>query len=146
MYEVLKSTHSGLRWIALLLLVIAIANALANLKKNQFVKKDKMISLFAMVFLHLQICVGLVLALFSPKISYAAGWMKTAPLRFFGMEHILLMVLAVVFATIGYSKSKKAEDFNKKHKIVLIWYVLALILIVAAIPWPFRTALGGSWF
>jgi membrane protein DedA with SNARE-associated domain len=146
MYEVLKSTHSGLRWIALLMLVVAIVNSAMKMKSNKFEKGDKMLGLFGMVFLHLQICVGLVLLFISPKVSYAAGWMKFTPTRFFGMEHILLMVVAVVLATIGYSKSKKKEDLNKKHKTIFVWYLIALILVLAAIPWPFRTELGGSWF
>jgi hypothetical protein len=72
--------------------------------------------------------------------------MKNPQLRFFGMEHILLMVLAAVLITIGRKKAEKAVDPAKKHKLIAIWYVIGLILIFLAIPWPFRANLGGAWF
>ena len=72
--------------------------------------------------------------------------MKNPQYRFFGLEHILLMVIAVTLITIGRKKAEKALDPAKKHKTILIWYTIVLIIIFAAIPWPFRTVLGGSWF
>lgn len=146
MFDILKSSHSGLRWVALLLLVVAIVNALMKLKSNKYEKGDKMINLFAMVLLHIQVTLGTILAFFSGKIAYVEGWMKNPQLRFFGMEHILMMVLAVVLATIGRKKAEKAVDPAKKHKTILIWYTIVLIIVFAAIPWPFRANLGGSWF
>jgi hypothetical protein len=57
------------------------------------------------------------------------------------------MILAIALATIAYSKSKKIEDHNKKHRIVMMGYTFALIIILASIPWPFRTNLGvTTWF
>jgi heme A synthase len=138
--------HSGLRWLALALLVFAIVNALLKLKSGKYEKGDKMLNLFAMVMLHIQVTLGIVVSFVSGKISYAEGWMKNPQYRFFGLEHILLMVIAVTLATIGRKKAEKALDPAKKHKTILIWYTIVLIIIFAAIPWPFRTALGGSWF
>lgn len=145
MFDILRSSHSGLRWIVLLSLVIAIFNAIFKLKSNKYEKGDKMINLFAMILLHCQATLGLVLIFFSGKVAYVEGWMKQPMLRFFGLEHILMMLLALVLATIGRKKAEKAVDSAKKHKTILIWYLIALILILAAIPWPFRTNLGGSW-
>lgn len=138
--------HSGLRWVALALLVFAIVNAGLKLKSGKYEKSDKMLNLFAMVMLHIQITIGTIVSFMSGKISYAEGWMKNPQYRFFGMEHILLMVIAVVLATIGRKKAEKALEPAKKHKTILIWYVIVLIIIFLAIPWPFRAALGGSWF
>lgn len=138
--------HSGLRWLALALLLFAIVNAILKRKKGKYEKGDKMLNLFAMVMLHIQITIGTLVSFFTGKISYAEGWMKNPQYRFFGLEHILLMVIAVVLVTIGRKKAEKALDPAKKHQTILIWYTLVLILIFAAIPWPFRTALGGSWF
>jgi heme A synthase len=131
--------HSGLRWLALALLVFAIVNALLKLKSGKYEKGDKMLNLFAMVMLHIQVTLGIVVSFVSGKISYAEGWMKNP-------QYILLMVIAVTLATIGRKKAEKALDPAKKHKTILIWYTIVLIIIFAAIPWPFRTALGGSWF
>lgn len=144
--DALKHAHSGLRWLALALLVFAIVNAILKLKSGKYEKGDKMLNLFAMVMLHIQITIGIVLVFISGKITYAEGWMKNPQYRFFGLEHILLMVLAVVLATIGRKKAEKALDPAKKHKTILIWYTIVLVVLFAGIPWPFRTALGGSWF
>ncbi|MBP6090521.1 MAG: hypothetical protein KA521_04650 [Crocinitomicaceae bacterium] len=137
--------HSGLRWLALALLVVAIINAISNKSKNTYAKKDKMINLFAMVTLHIQVTIGIVVAFMSGKINYSAGWMKNPLYRFFGMEHILLMVCAAVLVTIGRKKAEKIEDLSQRNSKIALWYTFVLILILAGIPWPFRTALGGSW-
>jgi heme A synthase len=142
----LVHVHSGLRWLALALLFFAIVNAILKLKSGKYEKGDKMLNLFAMVMLHIQILVGTILSFVTGKISYTEGWMKNPQLRFFGLEHILLMVIAVTLITIGRKKAEKALDPAKKHKTILIWYTIVLVIIFAAIPWPFRTALGGSWF
>ncbi len=144
MFTGLQHMHSGLRWIVLLLLVFAIFNALT--RKNTYEKKDKMIYLFAMVFLHIQLLLGIVMMFLSPKVAYVAGFMKEPLLRFYGMEHALGMLVAVVLVTIGRKKAEKAVDPAKKHKIVSVWYTVALLIILAMIPWPFREALGGEWF
>lgn len=138
--------HSGLRWLALALLVVAIINAISNKSKNTYAKKDKMINLFAMVTLHIQVTIGIIVAFMSGKINYSAGWMKNPMFKFFGMEHILLMVLAAVLVTIGRKKSEKIENLSQRNSKIALWYTIVLVLILAGIPWPFRTALGGSWF
>jgi hypothetical protein len=62
------------------------------------------------------------------------------------MEHLVGMLLAIVAITIGHSKSKKGVDAAAKFKAIKVWYVLAFILVLAFIPWPFRTELGAGWF
>lgn len=147
MYEILVRSHSGLRWIALLLLLLAIANALKSKNSGVYLKKDKMINLFGMVFLHVQLLLGLILYFMSPKVTFAAGWMKVAWMRFFGMEHILIMLIAIVLVTIGRKKAEKENAAARKHAKIALWYTIGLILIIASIPWPFRENLGvTTWF
>jgi hypothetical protein len=143
--DILVKTHSGLRWVVLALLIGAIINALTGKSRN-FEKKDKRLSLFAMVSLHIQLVFGLVLYFKSERVKFFDGWMKEEIFRFYGMEHILMMVIAITLVTIGYSKSKKQSVPAKKFKTIALWYSIALVLILAAIPWPFREALGGQWF
>lgn len=151
MFDVLRSSHSGLRWVVLGLLLAAIIGAAKNLKSGKYEKSSKMINLFTMVVIHLQVTLGIVLAFFSGKISYGSNWMSeknalgVALYRFFGLEHILMMVLAAVLITIGRKKAEKAADPNRKHKTILIWYIIGLLIILAAIPWPFR-GLAQGWF
>jgi len=138
--------HSGLRWIALALLILAIFNAFLGGKKGVYEKKDKMINLFAMVILHVQLLIGLILYIPSTKTSFASGWMKIELFRFYGMEHFLGMLIAIVLVTLGRKKAENATVVSDKHKKIVVWYTIALIVIIASIPWPFREALNGQWF
>lgn len=147
MYNGLLHAHSGLRWVALILLVAAIINAAKSQSSGNYLKKDKMINLFAMVVLHVQLLIGLGLYFLSPKVQFVEGWMKVSMYRFFGLEHILLMIVAIAVVTMGRSKAeKKLKGTRDKHRRILISYTIGLILILVSIPWPFREALGGSWF
>jgi membrane protein DedA with SNARE-associated domain len=82
----------------------------------------------------------------SGKVNYSQGWMKNPSARFFGMEHIALMIIALVIVTIGRKKAEKITAPIQKHSKIATWYLIGLILILASIPWPFRAALGGKWF
>jgi membrane protein DedA with SNARE-associated domain len=141
--NILVSAHSGLRWIALVLLLLAIYNAFTA---KEYEKKHRLVNMFAMISLHTQLLIGLALYFTSDKVQFIEGWMKSPLLRFYGMEHLAGMLIAIVLVTIGHSKSKKATESSDKFKAIKIWYVLALILILAFIPWPFRTVLGAGWF
>jgi len=139
--------HSGLRWIALILLVAAIVNAGLNMKSGNYLKKDKMLNLFAMVTMHVQLLIGGILYFISGKVTFNEGWMKSPFFRFFGMEHVLGMVIAIVIITIGRKKAEKATNVVIKHRTIVVWYLIGLIIVFASIPWPFRTNLGvTSWF
>jgi hypothetical protein len=147
MLEILKHTHSGLRWVALILLLLAIVNAFTS---STYEKKHRLVNLFAMVSLHTQLLIGLVLYFISPRVKFVENWMSSevakGAFRFYNMEHISLMIIAIILVTIGHSKSKKGPTPVDKFKPIKLWYVVGLILIIASIPWPFRTALGGAWF
>ena len=143
----IKHAHSGFRWIVLLLLIYAIVNAFG--KKNSakaYTSGDKKINLFAMTAIHIQMLIGLAAYFVSPKVIFAAETMKHATSRFFTVEHSVMMLLGTILITIGYSKAKRAEEDQKKFKTVFIFYLIGLLIILAGIPWPFRTALGGGWF
>jgi 4-hydroxybenzoate polyprenyltransferase len=144
MNSILTHTHSGLRWVALILLLLAIVNAFTS---KEYDKKHRLINLFAMVSLHTQLLIGLIQYFgTSTKVQFIEGWMKNPLLRFYGMEHILLMIIAIALVTIGHSKSKKGTTPEEKFKPIKLFYLIGLILILAGIPWPFRDALGGGWF
>lgn len=145
MMEILKHAHSGLRWVALGLLIFALFNALKGKKSGEYIKKDKMINLFTMISLHTQLLIGLILYFSSDKVQFIKGWMKNPLLRFYGMEHFLMMIIALVIITIGRKKAEKIEDARSKHATIFNWYLIVLIIILLAIPWPFRN-IGGGWY
>lgn len=145
-YNVLTHLHSGVRWLLLLFLILAILNTVYKNKKKWILNcEDCAFSILTMIFAHLQLVAGLVLYFISPKVIFNAASMKDSLLRFFLLEHIAIMIIAIILITFGYIKSKKSSDERRKSKAILIYYGIALILILIAIPWPFRN-LGAGWF
>lgn len=145
--DILVSAHSGLRWVVLILLLLAIINAGRKQASGKYEKGDKMLNLFAMIILHIQLLIGLGLYFMSGKVNFSEGWMKSPMFRFFGMEHLLLMLIAIAVVTMGRSKAeKKLKGTRDKHRRIMISYTIGLILILISIPWPFREALGAGWF
>ena len=141
MYSALVHSHSGLRWILLILLVATIFSAFG--KRNGTVALtagDKKLSLFTLIATHLQAVIGLLLYYVSAKVEFSANTMSSPTFRFFTMEHTVMMLIAIILITIG-NRHAKAGNAKKLFN----FYLIALIIILIAIPWPFRAALGGSW-
>lgn len=142
MYQALLHAHSGLRWVALILLIAAIFTAISAKRKGEYTAKHKKLNLFAMVFLHIQILIG-VLLYFQSGNGFAS--VDPVKIRFYVMEHLTMMLIAVVLVTIGRKKAEKALAPIVKHQKIIVFYSIALLLILASIPWPFR-AVSGGWF
>lgn len=130
----LVHAHSGLRYIVLLLLLLAVINALLNVKSDNYLKKDKMINLFAMIGLHIQLLLGLILYFISEKVNFEIA---SSSDRFFTIEHAIMMILAITMITLGRRKAESQELNQTKHRMILRYYLLGLIVIFIAIPWPF---------
>lgn len=142
MYNILIHTHSGLRWLLLLFLIWAIIQAA---RKAGPAAGKPFAALMTLIFTHIQLIIGLVLYFTSPKVVFAGSSMQSSVLRFFLVEHIALMLIAVVLITVGYVKAKKAVTAAARHRSILIYYAISLLLILVSIPWPFRN-LGAGWF
>ncbi|MBO9727810.1 MAG: hypothetical protein J7623_04160 [Chitinophaga sp.] len=147
----LNYIHSFLRWALLLAGIWAVIRSLKGVTgKTPFTAADSKAGLFFMIFCDLQLLVGLILFFVSPLsqagISNMGGAMKDPVLRFFTVEHETMAIIAIALVHIGKSKIKKAASDAQKHKLGLIFFGLALVLILALIPWPFRAALGKGWF
>lgn len=143
--------HSFLRWAILLAGLWAVIRSLKGVTgKTPFTAADSKAGLFFMIFCDLQLVVGLILFFMSPLsqagISNMGGAMKDPVLRFFTVEHETMAIIAIALVHIGKSKIKKAATDAQKHKLGLIFFGLALVVILALIPWPFREALGKGWF
>lgn len=141
MYSALLHSHSGLRWILLILLVATIFSVIGKRNgKTPLTAQDKKLSLFTLIATHLQAVIGFGLYSMSPKVAFTGDTMSNSTFRFFTMEHTLMMLIAIILITMGnrYAKNGNASK-------LFTFYVIALIIILAAIPWPFRTALGAGW-
>jgi len=141
MYTGLLHTHNLFRWLVLIALVLAVLFALIGwFGKREWNKKDNITGLILMIFMDIQFLVGLILyALVSPITKAAfndfGAAMKNADLRFYAVEHILMMVIALVLVHIGRAKSKKDVAPWKKHRSAAIYYGIALVVVLAGIPW-----------
>ena len=142
--------HSGLRLLILLFLLAAIVKSLAGwLGKKPFKKADNLIAIILVSLTHTQALVGIAVYAMSDMVRAGlgdmGGTMKNAGLRFWTVEHAIMMLAVVVLITIGRAKSKKAATDELKHKKGAIFYIIALILILwAGVIKPF--ALGRGWF
>lgn len=147
MYEGLKHAHSGLRWVVLILLIIAVVQAFRKWQgKAEYTEGDRKLALYTLIAVHVQLIIGLVLYFFaSPNVHFTGGVMGEAVFRFYTVEHFFLMILAIVLVTIGYSRAKKKVAGADKFKTTFIFYGISLLLILLGIPWPFR-GLGAGWF
>ena len=146
MYDTLQFIHSYWAYLTLLIILLAVLNTFKGLlSKGEYLKKDFRISLFSLIVTHIQLILGLFLFIYSPKAMGAiknvgmGEVMKDSVLRFSTIEHPLIMIIAVILITIGFSKHKKKDTSKAKFKTIAIFYGLALILILSRIPW-------GTWF
>jgi hypothetical protein len=141
MYTALLHTHNMFRWLVLITLIVAVAFAFIGwFKKREWTKKDNITGLLLTIFMDIQFLVGLTLYAFVSPITQAAfndfgAAMKNADLRFYAVEHISLMVIGLILVHIGRAKTKKAIGHWKKHRVATLFYGIALLLILAAIPW-----------
>tara|TARA_R110000822_G_scaffold31370_5_gene90736 strand:- start:364 stop:789 length:426 start_codon:yes stop_codon:yes gene_type:complete len=140
----LKDVHSYWAYLVLVILIVAVVNAIIGFtQKKQFTDKDLRISLFALIVCHIQLLIGLVWYFMSPwfnaLITDAGAVMKDKSVRLLAVEHPILMILAIVFITIGWSKHKNKKTAAAKFKTFAIFYGIGLLLILSKIPWS-------NWF
>ncbi len=135
-YLLLKYLHSGWRYVVLALVLIAIMTAFAGwFGKNNYTNGNRKLNLFAMISMHVQLLIGLVLYFMSPKVNLGdmGAAMKDSVSRYWTVEHALMMIIAIIVITIGHSKSKKAMPGPSNHKTVAIFYTISLIIVIGAI-------------
>ena len=134
--------HSILRWIILLLLLICLVQALS---KNIALRK---MSLWLLISAHLMLIVGIYQVFFgrygiNKGLPAGVELMKDKFYRFFWVEHPLMMIIAIILITVARGKAK-----NLNYKSVTWLLIIALLAILAAVPWPFREIVGEgrTWF
>jgi|SRR5688572_16869881 hypothetical protein len=142
MYTPLLVLHSWIRWAVLLLGLLAVGRALVGMQtRRPFTPVDDTRGRLFVTALDIQFLVGLILYLWASPFTTAAFYnlgeaMRNPPLRFFVVEHTFGMVAALGFAHVGRVRLRRAADSAHRHKTALIFFGLALVLILASIPWP----------
>ena len=148
MQQFFLNAHNIVRWVALILGILVTVRALLGwFGKKDWSNQDRKLGVYYTSAMDVQLLLGLLLYfIFSPLTRLAfqdfATAMSNSGLRFFVIEHSLVMLLAVVFAHLGSVFSKKAQDSIAKHKRAALWYALSVLLLIVGMPW-FRPLFPG---
>ncbi len=136
-----KIIHSYWAYIVLIVLIIAVVNAIMGLSsKKEFKSKDLRISLFALIASHIQLILGFIAYYtsdyFETMRSVGMGEvMKNSELRKPLVEHPLMILVAITLITVGFTKHKKKTTDNVKFKTIAVFYTIGLLIILGMIPW-----------
>ena len=137
----IKMLHSVWAWVILAAVLIGFINAVVGLTTGKpFIKKDKTLSLLGLITGHVQLLFGLGVYFVSTgyhalKAEGMSHVMKDGYLRNQVVEHPLMMIVAIILITIGFSKHKSKPNNKAKFKTIAIYYGIALLFILAKIPW-----------
>lgn len=134
MYIGLLHTHSMLRYLVLIMLLVVIVNSFIGMtSKKPFGKTDNLLGLTLFSATHTQLLIGLLLFFVSPFVSFSGEAMKNQSLRYWTTEHSLMMLIAIVLITMARITAKKMTDDGAKHKRMFVFNALALLIILVAI-------------
>jgi hypothetical protein len=154
MYTGLVHLHNFFRWVVLVLLIVAIIRHLTGMRGTKAITGgDKKTDLFLMIATHIQLLLGIIIWFIGDwgyqVVKNSAGMgevMKNSTMRFWVIEHPVGMLVATVLITIGRGVSKKALPDAVKHKRAFWLFLIAMIIIIASVPWPGRIGIGRPLF
>jgi hypothetical protein len=121
--------------------------------KGLFTKMDNNLSKYLMLSTHLMLVIGLIQYFLGNK-GFAfikeygmKGIMASKAMRFHGIEHITTMIIAIILITIGRAVGRRKIEGNQSHKTVFWYTLIAFVLMMARIPWPWMDgAVAGGWY
>ncbi|UAB85415.1 hypothetical protein INR75_05185 [Zunongwangia sp. SCSIO 43204] len=141
MYQTVQFIHSYWAYLVIAMLVIASVSAIIGwVSGKEYSAGNFRISLFTLIVSHIQLLIGIVLYFVAPYFKMwgevgMSGVMGDDTLRLYNMEHPLMMIIAIVLITVGYSKHKKKLTSTPKFKTLAIFYTIALVVLLSRIPW-----------
>lgn len=145
MYSTVFYLHSWWAYLAILVLLVTTVNSLIGFfSKKDYGAIDFRLALFSLIVFHIQLLLGIVLFFVAPYFTALTEngmgeVMGDATLRLYIVEHPLMMIIAVILITVGYSKHKKKLTSRPKFKLLSIFYTIALLFVLSRIPWD-------AWF
>lgn len=151
MYPTILAFHSLIRWLVLISLIYALYRAYKGwLSKRTFSRFDNLVRHWTATFTHIQLVLGLWLYFISPITAYFLHNYQEAvhqrELRFFGMEHSLMMFIAIILISMGSAKAKRKGTDKEKFKTIAVWFSIGLLIILASIPWGFSFLVNRPYF
>jgi uncharacterized membrane protein len=142
MFDFLLSAHSIVRWLILISLLLAIFLAFRGMKSQRvFSRFDNSVRHWTATIAHIQLIIGMVLFFKSPTATWfwknVAVASKSTEALFFGFLHMGLMLIAIAILTAGSALAKRKDSDFEKFSTMFRWFLLALLIILVAVPWPF---------
>lgn len=142
--------HNFMRWFVIIFALWTLIKTMGGMNGSKsFTKNDKRPALFLMISADIQLLLGFILYFgkgWFKVLTSGSGFMKLPAQRFWAMEHMVSMLIAIILIHIGYSSIKKNISDAAKFKRVFWYTLIAIIIIMATIPWPFREAVGRGLF
>jgi len=139
MYTGLQHLHSGVAYLAILILIIVIFWMLiGSLSGREFTEKDRKIGLIGFIFSHIQLLIGLILYFVSPlgfSLLTSGTAMSDSTARLTALEHPLINIIAIVLISVGYIRAKKMTISRARFRSIYMMYAIGLVLILSRIPW-----------
>lgn len=151
MYSLLLFSHSLVRWFVLISLIFSIyKGSVGWLRNKKFSKTDNFFRHLTATISHIQLTFGYFLYFNSPIIkafgvNFRDG-INNSELRFFSVIHPSLMFISIVFITLGSSIAKRKENDTEKFKTMTIYFLIAFLIILIAIPWSFSPFANRPYF
>ncbi|WP_426754648.1 hypothetical protein [Myxococcus sp. Y35] len=142
LYSVVLLLHSWLRWGVVVLGVLALVKSLMGWRRGRdWTSGDRGLQVAFTATFDLQMLLGMtlyfVLSPLTPRSLEALRMnMSIGQLRFFGLEHPLLMLLALTAAHVASGLSRRATSAVAKHRAWALGLLITMLLVVLAIPWP----------
>lgn len=142
MYTTVLLLHSWIRWIALVAVVGVVLAAVRGKVEGERSLADRW-GMAAMMALDLQMLLGLLLYFgLSPNmreiLNHFGESMQRADTRFYAVEHVGAMFVAIVLSHVGRVLARKAQNPAAKRMRLLVCFGIALALILIGMPWPGR--------
>ncbi len=142
----LIDTHSLLRYLIIILYLYVFFRYFSGINaKTAFSAADNKAGLFLTIALDLQLLIGIYLYFVVFQFQNGEMNMKDPFIRFWKVEHISGMVIAIFLAHLGKVLLKRKKEDLAKFRAGLLWYLISFVVLLASIPWPFRAHLGGRW-
>lgn len=141
MYNIVLVLHSFVRWAVVILGAWATAQALLGwLGRREWTRRDDRWGVFFTLSMDVQVLLGLILYVFLSPLTQAAfrnfgEAMASADLRFFAFDHIFMMIVALGVAHVGRALSRRTTEAQARHKRAAIFFGLATLFVLVAIPW-----------
>ena len=139
MYAIIKTVHSYWTIFVLIMLIVAILNSIrGKVFGKNFEAIDLRLSLFGLIFSHIQLLIGLILYFISPRfyqwVSMGMVIIKNSESRLYLLENPIINILAIVIISIGWSMHKRQNISSKKFFRIVLFYSLGLILLLRITP------------